>query len=300
MTKNYQIRPALIQDQQDIANMMFFERHVHRHLDWRHPTEWLGSPFYWALERNDRIVAVLACPQDRNDTTWLRLFTHLDSIPSQEAWKILWENAKKELGKHGKIKVAAISLKVWMQELLQESGFVNDEQIVMLSWAEKTPLLRKSPEGIMIRPMEKDDLPKVVIVDTDAFTSLWQNPLSALEQAYARAVIATVAETSTGRIIGYQISTKSPFGAHLARLAVHSEGQRRGIASALISDLTEKLLAKEITQLSVNTQSTNERSLSFYQKNGFKYTEEEYPLYSFQFTDKKKEKELQWDTVKMP
>jgi ribosomal protein S18 acetylase RimI-like enzyme len=294
MTTNYQIRPALAQDQQEIANMMFFERHVHRHLDWQHPTEWLGSPFYWVLERNARIMAVLACPQDRKDTTWLRLFTHLDSIPTEEAWQILWENAKKE------IKVAAISLKIWMQELLQKSGFVNDEQIVMLSWTEKTPLPRKSPEGIIIREMKKDDLAKVLIVDTDAFTSLWQNPLSALEQAYARAITATVAETNAGRIIGYQITTTSPFGAHLARLAVHSEGQRRGIASALISDLTEKLLAKEIAQLSVNTQSTNKRSLAFYKKNGFKHTEEEYPLYSFQFADKKKEKELQWDTVKMP
>ena len=298
MTTNYQIRPALAQDQQEIANMMFFERHVHRHLDWQHPTEWLGSPFYWVLERNARIMAVLACPQDRKDTTWLRLFTHLDSIPTEEAWQILWENAKKELEEHGEIKVAAISLKIWMQELLQKSGFVNDEQIVMLSWTEKTPLPRKSPEGIIIREMKKDDLAKVLIVDTDAFTSLWQNPLSALEQAYARAITATVAETNAGRIIGYQITTTSPFGAHLARLAVHSEGQRRGIASALISDLTEKLLAKEIAQLSVNTQSTNKRSLAFYKKNGFKHTEEEYPLYSFQFANKKKEKELQWDTVK--
>jgi hypothetical protein len=40
-----QVRPAVPQDQHQIANLMFFESHVQRHLDWRAPLEWLGSPF---------------------------------------------------------------------------------------------------------------------------------------------------------------------------------------------------------------------------------------------------------------
>ena len=281
MTKNYQIRPALAQDQQEIANMMFFERHVHRHLDWKHPTEWLGAPFYWVLERNADIMAVLACPQDQKDTTWLRLFAHVDNFPVEDAWNLLWENAKLELEERGKIKVAAITLKKWIAILLEDSGFVNDEQILMLSWRGEKPIENSLPEGITLRTMTKDDLPQVSVVDSNAFAPLWQNPLSMLKQAYSRAVVATVAESTEG-IVGYQISTPSPFGAHLARLAVHSQIQRRGIASALIGNLTTKLLKKDISQLSVNTQSKNERSLALYTKNGFEQTEEEYPLYSFQ------------------
>ena len=63
------VRPAVPQDQHQIANLMFFETHVHRHLDWRAPLEWLGSPFYWVVEDNGRVLAVLACPQDPDGVT---------------------------------------------------------------------------------------------------------------------------------------------------------------------------------------------------------------------------------------
>ncbi|MBT3714668.1 MAG: GNAT family N-acetyltransferase [Anaerolineae bacterium] len=297
MTNNYQVRPALPQDQQEIANLMFFERRVHRHLDWKNPTEWLGSPFYWVLEENSRIIAVLACPQDQKEITWLRLFTHTENFSTEKAWGVLWENAKEDLEKYGKIKISAITVQSWMQTLLKDSGFTNDEQILIMSWTgEKKPELTL-PKGINIRAMTEADLPKVAQVDEAAFAPLWQNPLSMLKQAYSQAINATIAESADG-IIGYQISTPIPFGAHLARLAIHPQTQRRGVASALISDLIGQLLAKEIAQLSVNTQSKNERSIALYTKNGFKRTDEEYPLYSFQISGNEQKKEIQWDTVK--
>ena len=57
-----QARLASLEDQRQIANLMYFESHVHRHLDWRTPLDWLGSPYYWVVEENGRLVAVLACP----------------------------------------------------------------------------------------------------------------------------------------------------------------------------------------------------------------------------------------------
>ncbi len=281
MTSNYQVRPALANDKQEIADLMFFEQHVHRHLDWKHPTDWLGSPFYWVLERNAKIMAVLACPQDQQGTTWLRLFTHVERFSVEDAWQILWENAKLDLEESGKITVSAITLQSWMQTLLRQSGFETEEKILMMTWEEKEPPSWNFPKGITLRSMDESDLPRVAGVDAAAFSPLWRNPLSMLQQAYSHAVIATVAETAEG-IVGYQISTESPFGSHLARLAVQPEMQRRGIASALIGNLINELLAKDISQLSVNTQSKNEHSLALYAKNGFKRTEEEYPLYSFQ------------------
>ena len=300
MEKSLLVRHAKTSDHQEIANLMFFERHVHRHLDWRHPIEWLGSPYYWVLERNTRIIAVLACPQDQRESTWVRLFVHAAQISEQESWEPLWEHAKKEISKQGDVKVAAISLQNWMKALLQENGFRNDEQILMMAWEAETPLNSRLPEGITIRAMEEKDLSAVALVDTAAFAPIWQNPLSMLKQAYPQAVAASVAESAEG-IIGYQFSTSSPFGAHLARLAVHPDAQRQGIASALISDLTQKLLEKNISQLSVNTQSNNTRSLALYRKCGFTETGEEYPLYTFDVFGSVEEEneEVEWDTVKM-
>jgi len=281
MVNNYQIRPALAQDQQAIANLMFFEPHVHRHLDWYHPTDWLGSPLYWVLERNSRILATLACPQDQKDFTWIRLFAHVSDFSKENAWRILWDHAKNEIEKLGNIKVAAIILHRWMQDLLVKSDFQQDQEILMLSWEKDEPPTAKPPDGIYIRNMTLEDLPQVVHVDSAAFDSLWQNPLSMLKQAHSKSVVSTVAESPDG-ILGYQISTKSPFGAHLGRLAVRPQWQRQGVASALLHNLLAQLVNHKITQLSVNTQSKNKSSIEFYLKNGFKYTEEAYPLFTYE------------------
>lgn len=293
------VRPATKKDHQEIANLMFFERHVHRHLDWRHPTDWLGAPFYWVLERNSRILAALACPQDQRAITWIRLFVHAGQISEQESWEILWDHAKAEMHKYGSLRVAAISLHQWMQTLLKENGFHNHEHILMMTWEAESAPDWSLPEGITIRTMQETDLPAVALVDEAAFSPLWQNSLSMLKQAYPQAVVATVAESAEDGIVGYQFSTPSPFGAHLARLATHPKAQRKGIASALIGDLTEKLQEKKISQLSVNTQSNNFSSLALYRKCGFKETGEEYPLYTYEISAEKDEEATQWDTVKM-
>ena len=47
---NTLVRPADAKDHQQLSNLIFFESRLHRHLDWRSPLEWLGAPFYWALE----------------------------------------------------------------------------------------------------------------------------------------------------------------------------------------------------------------------------------------------------------
>lgn len=299
MSFSFTVRRATQKDHQDIANLMFFERHVHRHLDWRHPTDWLGARFYWVLERNSRMLAVLACPQDQQEITWIRLFAHTGQITAQESWEILWEHAKTRISQYGDFKVAAISLQNWMKALLEETGFRNHEQIVMMTWEAETPKNWTLPDGIRIRKMTEDDLPAVAHVDEAAFSPLWQNSLSMLKQAFPQAVAATVAESKDG-VVGYQFSTASPFGAHLARLATHPHVQRQGVASALIGDLTQKISAKRIKQLSVNTQSNNFRSLALYKKCGFRETGEEYPLYMYEVHGTSAEKEAtKWDTVKM-
>ncbi len=302
MSSSLTVRQATPKDHQEIANLMFFERHVHRHLDWRHPTDWLGSPFYWILERNKRMMAVLACPQDQQDITWVRLFAHVGQVSEEESWDILWEHAKKEISQYGDFKVAAISLQNWMKALLQEHGFYNHEQIVMMTWEEEKPKDWQIPKDVQIRKMVAADLPAVARVDEAAFLPLWQNSLSMLEQAFPQAVVASVAEADN-EIVGYQFSTGSPYGVHLARLATHPKMQRRGIAAALIGELTEKIKEKKFEQLSVNTQSNNYRSLALYKKCGFRETGEEYPLYTYDIegrTEDPKEKEtFAWDTVKM-
>jgi ribosomal protein S18 acetylase RimI-like enzyme len=133
--------------------------------------------------------------------------------------------------------------------------------------------------GVSLRPMMYYDLPQVAEVDASGFELLWQNSLESLQLAFKQAVLASVAEAD-GRMIGYQLSTRNPFGIHLARLAVRPEVQRQGIGRALVCDLIEQADRRGTPRLTVNTQSDNSASLSLYARLGFKNTGEAYPVFT--------------------
>lgn len=275
-----QVRPAVPQDQHQIANLMFFESHVHRHLDWHAPLEWLGSPYYWVVEENGRVVAALACPQDPPGIAWVRLFTHARQLSLDDAWTVLWSTAQKSIGRQGGATVALIAMQQWLSDLLIRNNFTHQQDILMLEWKDNSIPKGTPVNGITVRAMQAEDLPAVADLDTSAFMPLWQNPLGALEKALPQSTAATVAEDARG-LVGYQITTANPFGAHLARLAVRPDAQRGGLGALIVSDLIQRLSRKGVARLTVNTQSDNHASLALYKKIGFVLTGEKFPVYSF-------------------
>jgi len=281
MKVDFQVRPAVSMDQRQIANLIHFESCVHRHLDWRNPLDWIGVPPYLVAERHGRLVAALACPPDPPQVAWIRLFVNADRLPLKEAWDILWEAAQSDLSRNGNSRVAVIALKDWFRDILNDSGFTVHQQIVMLERRDGMPADEIFPLGIGIRQMTVHDLPAVAAVDAVAFDPLWHNSLAALNRAYQQAMLATVAESTQG-MIGYQISTQNPYGAHLARLAVRPEAQGQGVGRALVSDLIRVLARRGASRLTVNTQADNAPSLALYKRLGFVETGERYPVFEFQ------------------
>jgi ribosomal-protein-alanine N-acetyltransferase len=278
---NLQTRVAIPEDQKQIANLMFFESHVHRHLDWRAPLDWLGSPFYWVLEENARVQAVLACPQEPPGVAWVRLFAHAADVSLADAWQMLWDTARSTLAREGSTTIAAICMHEWLAVALEESEFVHTQDIVMLELHDMRVEHALLADGIQIRNMTQDDLPGVARLDAAAFMPLWQNPLSALTRALPQASVATVAEDDQG-LVGYQIATANPFGAHLARLAVRPDAQNRRLGSHLVADLIARLHVQGTSRLTVNTQSDNFASLALYKKIGFAVSGEQFPVYSYE------------------
>ncbi len=277
---NTLVRPADIKDHQQLSNLIFFETRLHRHLDWRSPLEWLGAPFYWALDEGGQITAALACPTEAQGIAWVRLFVYSSHLSADNAWNMLWAVAKEEIARAGGATVAAIAMQPWFQQILAASKFENPQQIVMLEWRYHPWMRSQAPEDIRIRKMTEADLPAVEKTDMAAFDPLWQNPLETLHRAFKQASFATVAEDQNG-IVGYQLTTGTSQRAHLARLAVHSSRQGHGAGKALLSDLLKRLTYSGIPRLSVNTQGDNETSLNLYQKMGFTRTGEQYPVYTF-------------------
>ncbi len=279
-----QIRPAVPADERQIADLLFFEQRIHRHLDWRAPLEWLGAQPFFVLEKEGRIAAALACPADPPSIFWIRLFAFDSNLSGTSAWLSLWEAARYEMALSGDATIAAIAMQPWFESILLESGFVFTQSVMMLQWDRQPFVPQAVPAGIRLRPMIPDDLPRVVDVDSAAFEPLWQNSLPALNKAFSQVLYASVAENDSG-VVGYQLSTGNPFGAHLARLAVRPEAHGRGIASALIGELMANVSRAQLSRITVNTQSDNSASLSLYEKIGFRRTGEQYPVYRFQEND---------------
>ncbi len=276
-----QVRRVVNRDHHQIANLVFHEFSSHRHLDWYSPLDWIGTPNYWAHEANGKITAALACPEDPPHIAWIRFFGHSQDLPAAHAWHSLWQSALADLNcTNTQTHVASIITKQWFQPLLLSSGFQLKQNIVLLELKKEMIRSFPVPAAIQIRPMQDADLPLVAQLDLAAFGQFWHNTQSTLQRARSQCASATVAEDHSG-LIGYQLSTQTPFGAHLARLAVNPQHQGRGIGSALISHLIQTLGVHQLERLSVNTQSDNSASLALYKKLGFMRTGEELPVFVY-------------------
>jgi len=273
------VRSATHQDLQRLANLVHFEAHVHRHLDWRPPLDWIGFQPYLMIERDGELVAALACPPDPVGMVWIRLFAVSSGFSPRQAWEELWPLAGDMICKLGcPVPVAAIPLHTWFRTLLETSQFTRTHSVIILSWkGAPLPTIHLDPH-IAIRAMAEDDLESVEDVDHAAFNLVWQNSRENLELAYRQATVATVAEMGN-IILGYQISTATPIGGHLARLAVKPEFQGKGIGYAILRNVLGAFQERGAHTVTVNTQDDNLSSLAVYQKAGFTRTGEEYPVY---------------------
>ncbi len=280
------IRSVLEQDRPQLANLVHFEAYVHRHLDWRPPLDWIGFSPYLIAERGRHLLAALACPPDPVEVAWIRLFAVSSEWSAGEAWKALWPAALTELSKNSGVSpgngvtLAAIPLQQWFRALLERSEFVHLHDIVLLLWQRGTDIPKPHKKDLIIRSMSLDDMPKVEEIDREAFGLLWRNSLDSLELAFRQSAVATIAENDHGAL-GYQISTASPMGGHLARLAVTPKAQGEGIGYALVYDMLDQFERRGAVHVSVNTQHDNSASLALYDKAGFRRTGETYPVYQY-------------------
>lgn len=274
------VRAANQTDHKNLASLIHFETYVHRHLDYRPPLDYLGTEPFPIIDQGGEIVAALACPPDPPGVSWVRLFAASHDISPEKAWKTLWPVAKEQLIQYGNISwVSAIPIYSWFERLIRQSNFNQTQHIVLLRWENIGAPKEPTKDALAtIRPMTLDDLDSVEVVDSSSFVPIWQNTQDYLEIAFRQASIATVAEIE-GRLVGYQISTATPMGGHLARLAVSPDFQGIGVGSHLLFDLLMQFHRRGVSAVTVNTQHDNYASISLYRKLGFVPTGETYPIY---------------------
>ena len=273
------LRKAQEDDRGRLANLLHFETHVHRHLDWRRTLDWLGQQPFIVAENSGRLTAALACPPDPPAVAWLRMFAVSARTTPSEAWKILWPAAQEMFNKDTR-QIVAIPLEKWLQDLLNNSQFEHVHNVVVLDWQPEygSDDQREEDARVTTRTMRIDDLGEVYAVDNASFPPLWQHSLKTIQMAFAHCAHSTVIEID-GKIAAYQISSISNLGLHLARLAVHPDWQGKHLAQSLVQHLQEEVSQMPTKRLTVNTQDINMPSLALYQKKGFQLTGEKFPVF---------------------
>lgn len=279
MSEFIPIRPAVRSDLPALSTFLASARFIHRHLDWHSTFDWLGSqPFYLYQDAN-RILSILAYPQDPPGIAWIRCFATAPMLSVQRTWQdIFFESLKCDQSKNAMI--CAVGLQEWFANLLIENQFTHFQDIIVLAWNRKLPPPRPMPRGFTQRAMLPSDLDAVAEVDRLAFEPLWVNSIQTLKLAYEQSENTEIVEYQ-GKVIAYQMSTSNQFSAHLARLAVLPDYQRNNIGFNLVISMIRHFLQRGIDQITVNTQHNNQSSLTLYDQLGFVNTGEHYPILLF-------------------
>lgn len=261
-----------------VDGLMAAARWRHSHLDWLEAGDLVGAaPFLLALERA-RPTACLACPPDPPGVAWIRVFAGGLGLPAAEMWHGMWPLACEAAIEMGAHTAAALTADSWMAALLRESGFAESNRVVFLEHQGRTgvPAL---PAAVRVRPYRPSDLQAVLEVDQQAFEGLWLYSRPVFAAALEQAASVTILEAE-GVVAGYQLSTASALGAHLARLAVRPDLQGRGYGRALVEQLLYEFGLRGFDRISVNTQADNAASLQLYRRLGFRDTGQTYPVYT--------------------
>ncbi len=255
-------------------------RWQHRHVDWTDALDLIGhQPFLLASQENEPI-GCLACPPDPPEVSWLRLFAVAPDFRAPDIWELLWPQAASAAMAAGAASAAVLMMGGWLAQCLIDSGFTQSNSVVFLEWhPRQMPAESGSPAAL--RALRSADLPHVVQLDNLAFEPIWRYSGASMLRALTHASMAMVAEHQ-GEITGYLIVSASALGAHIARLAIAPKWQGYGFGSALVRQAMQYTLDTGFSQLSVNTQSDNQRSRRLYRALGFADTDHAYSVWEKQ------------------
>jgi [ribosomal protein S18]-alanine N-acetyltransferase len=120
--------------------------------------------------------------------------------------------------------------------------------------------------AVEIRRLTYADLPQVVAIERRAFTTPWSLAMFVLELSKPSGVcLAADVETE---LTGYLVCSRYEEVWHLMNVAVDPDRRRRGIATALIGALLERV--GRDGQLTLEVRRSNDGAIALYERFGFR------------------------------
>jgi ribosomal-protein-alanine N-acetyltransferase len=120
--------------------------------------------------------------------------------------------------------------------------------------------------AVEIRRLTYADLPQVVAIERRAFTTPWSLAMFVLELSKSSGIC--LAAEADGELVGYLICSRYDTIWHVMNVAVDPDRRRRGIATALIGALLERVGPDAPVTLEVRR--SNAGAIVLYERFGFR------------------------------
>jgi ribosomal protein S18 acetylase RimI-like enzyme len=284
------IRRATRGDAGLISTLFRSAIYEHKHADWSYPSDWLGEPGFYVCERErigsgNEIVACLAAAADPPPAAWIRLAAAKNSTSIEAIFVEMIQAIRMELQSEGIAELGWLAANRWPDSWYANMGFELANWIITYVKL-GLPATSATAGEIKVRAATLADLESCAAVEEAAFDGLWRHSAASLRSAFTQAVCFDVAYLES-QLVGFHYSVRGidDDTAHLVRITVHPDIQRRGVGSALMVAAFDAYRQKGISNVTLNTQQDNLASHRLYEKFGFRQLGERIPLWVMKITE---------------
>jgi ribosomal-protein-alanine N-acetyltransferase len=121
--------------------------------------------------------------------------------------------------------------------------------------------------SVDIRDLTYADLPRVITIERRAFPTPWSLAMFVLELSKSSGIC--LAALHQGRLVGYLICSRYDTVWHVMNVAVDVDRQHRGVASALLAELYERVSDGE-ARFTLEVRRSNHVAIHLYEREGFR------------------------------
>ena len=120
---------------------------------------------------------------------------------------------------------------------------------------------------IVLRAMSKDDLDRVLMVESAAYRFPWTRGI--FEDCLAMGYPSWVAQRIDGGLVGHAVVSMAVGEAHVLNLCVDPAWQRRGIGGQLLDALLEHVRHQNAIRIFLEVRASNRAAVRLYALRGF-------------------------------
>jgi len=123
----------------------------------------------------------------------------------------------------------------------------------------------------IIRPLSKDDIDAVCVIENASFSNPWSRRMFLSELKHSGFYFSRVVEDqASGQLVGYNFFWIVPEDeVQIANIAIHPDHRRQGIAQLLINDAINEGKNMKVSSVSLEVRESNHPARTFYEKLGF-------------------------------